>query len=209
MLDRLQKFCALVEKYYPLELYDHRPFLNYPEKHAHIQEQNATEEYRIKYACFRRAITATLRPKSIIEIGVRGGVSALAFLDGMPHAKYLGIDNNLDGLLDGVDYLGATEEWFKHFGYDATIVRMDTQKIYRLPETADFIHIDGCHTREGAAHDITLALDAGIPWILVDDTAAESVHSGVMDAICNRDPIGVHEFFDVQGGSILLYEGKE
>src|SRR4051794_5262627 len=47
--------------------------------------------YRTKWA-----IARTLQPKRVLEIGVRYGYSALAFLDACPEAQYLGIDIDSD-----------------------------------------------------------------------------------------------------------------
>ena len=47
--------------------------------------------YRTKWA-----IARVLQPQTILEIGVRFGYSALAFLDAVPSARYLGIDNDSD-----------------------------------------------------------------------------------------------------------------
>src|SRR5271163_2412703 len=47
--------------------------------------------YRTKWA-----IAAVLQPKRILEIGVRFGYSAMAFLDACPSASYLGIDINAE-----------------------------------------------------------------------------------------------------------------
>src|SRR5215469_18824935 len=46
--------------------------------------------YRMKWA-----IARVLQPRSILEIGVRFGYSALAFLNASPSARYLGIDLDL------------------------------------------------------------------------------------------------------------------
>jgi hypothetical protein len=45
--------------------------------------------YRLKWA-----IARALKPQRILEIGVRFGYSAAAFLDACPNAAYLGIDND-------------------------------------------------------------------------------------------------------------------
>lgn len=47
--------------------------------------------YREKFA-----IARALKPKSILEVGVRFGYSARAFLEGAPSAFYLGIDLDSD-----------------------------------------------------------------------------------------------------------------
>ncbi len=47
--------------------------------------------YRMKWA-----IAKVIQPKSILEIGVRYGYSAISFLSACPDAQYVGIDNDTD-----------------------------------------------------------------------------------------------------------------
>ena len=58
--------------------------------------------YRLKWA-----IARVLQPKRILEIGVRFGYSAAAFLDACPNATYFGID------VDSEDFGGhrAASHW--------------------------------------------------------------------------------------------------
>ncbi len=61
------------------------------------------EIYRIKYQVAR-----AVAPASILEIGVRAGYSAAAFLAACPRARYVGLDKD-DGSHGGVaGYLGGT-----------------------------------------------------------------------------------------------------
>ena len=93
--------------------------------------------YRLKFA-----IAKTLQPKSILEVGVRFGYSARAFLEASPAANLLGID--LDCNLYG-GQKGALE-WARQItaAYDAEFVTADTQQMKRLPGSIyDLIHVDG------------------------------------------------------------------
>lgn len=113
-------------------------------------------------------IAAMLQPKTILEIGVRAGYSAAAFLSACP-ATYLGLDADLDcsGGWLGAPQLAKTM-LKEHFGDRARIETVNTQELQTLEGRYDLAHVDGDHSYEGALHDLRLA--AGVTkWILVDD----------------------------------------
>jgi 2-polyprenyl-3-methyl-5-hydroxy-6-metoxy-1,4-benzoquinol methylase len=117
--------------------------------------------YRTKWA-----IARVLQPKSILEIGVRFGYSALAFLDAVPSAEYTGID--IDSTLFGGS-IGAIE-WARTAckQYQAKFIVEDSTKMERFPgERYDLIHIDGQQDGYGTMHDLVLAAAQG-SYILVD-----------------------------------------
>jgi hypothetical protein len=198
---------------YPTLSYDHRPFLTYKERHEHIRLRDATEDYRIKYACFKYAVASVLKPSMMLEIGVRGGCSALAFLHACPSTRYLGIDSDCDGVTeDGLSYISTAEHWFEELGFKATILVGDSQRIHLFP-SVDFIHIDACHSRECTRHDVLTAITSGIRWILVDDSNADTVDQGVGDAVISPIALNLHvkrfDFPETQGGNTLLHLEKE
>src|SRR5262245_60296304 len=82
--------------------------------------------YRLKWA-----IARALRPRRILEIGVRFGYSARAFLDGAPEAGYLGIDVDADRW---GGQRGAIR-WAKRItcGRSASFVIADSQQLEQLP----------------------------------------------------------------------------
>ena len=117
--------------------------------------------YRMKWA-----IARTLRPASILEIGVRYGYSAAAFLDACPNAEYLGID------IDSDEFGGAKGaiHWAAKItaGYKAKFLVADTQKMTQFPGTVyDLIHVDGQQDGDGSFHDLQLAIGQG-RFVLVD-----------------------------------------
>jgi 2-polyprenyl-3-methyl-5-hydroxy-6-metoxy-1,4-benzoquinol methylase/predicted O-methyltransferase YrrM len=117
--------------------------------------------YRMKYA-----IVKALQPKSILEIGVRYGYSAITFLEASGNGTYLGIDNDSDtfgGKKGAIDWAKKITEDF-----DAKFLLANTQSMTSFPgEFYDFIHIDGQQDGDGTFHDMELALEKG-RWILVD-----------------------------------------
>jgi len=123
-------------------------------------------DHWVPYYATKWAIARILRPATILEVGVRFGYSALAFLDACPEARYLGID------LD-VDRFGGCQgaiRWARQIthGYAAAFVIADSQQLTRFfGGHYDLIHIDGQQDEKGLTHDLTLALGQG-KYVLVD-----------------------------------------
>ncbi len=117
--------------------------------------------YRMKWA-FCRA----LQPQRILEIGVRFGYSAAAFLDACPDAEYLGIDNDSE-TFGGVK--GAID-WARRITADrnAKFLIANSQTLDDFPGGPyDLIHIDGQQDEAGSLGDLRKALRSA-RHILVD-----------------------------------------
>lgn len=120
--------------------------------------------YRLKWA-----IAKCLRPDNILEIGVRYGYSAGAFLAARPRSRYLGFDNNGD-VSGGV---AGSVRIARHLlaRYDnATVEIIDTQKAGVLPindQVWDLVHIDGDQRPGAMGHDLSLVCEYA-RHILVD-----------------------------------------
>lgn len=117
--------------------------------------------YRLKWA-----IARVLQPRRILEVGVRFGYSAAAFLDASPGATYLGIDN------DSETYGGhkGAIQWARQItsGADAKYLIADSQQLAEFPGGAyDLIHIDGQQDGVGSIQDLRKALGRA-KYILVD-----------------------------------------
>lgn len=118
--------------------------------------------YGVKYD-----IAYKLQPISILEIGVRAGYSALAFLMACPQAEYRGLDA-YNGDWGGVD--GSREHAAKILNrYRVWLQTVDTQTITDPIPGYEFWHIDGDHSFRGTLRDLRLAGDSGARWILLDD----------------------------------------
>lgn len=120
----------------------------------------------VPYYRMKAAIAEVIQPAAILEIGVRFGYSAGAFLHGAPRASYTGLD------LDADTFGGekGAIAWARRFlapGRDELIVA-DTQKLARLPGGRyDLVHIDGQQDEAGTFHDLLLAIRQA-RFILVD-----------------------------------------
>jgi 2-polyprenyl-3-methyl-5-hydroxy-6-metoxy-1,4-benzoquinol methylase len=140
--------------------YDFRKTANPSDSLSHLFD-SWIDYYRLKWS-----ISKSLQPSCILEIGVRYGYSALAFLDSCPHCKYLGID------LDSNTF-GGTEgaiNWAKKItkSYQADYLIADSQMMTQFPGGVyDFIHIDGQQDGSSSWHDLGIAIQQG-RYILVD-----------------------------------------
>jgi 2-polyprenyl-3-methyl-5-hydroxy-6-metoxy-1,4-benzoquinol methylase len=108
--------------------------------------------YRMKWA-----IARALQPKRILEIGVRFGYSAAAFLNASPESAYLGIDN------DSVEFEGRTGaiHWARKITqrFHADYVIGDSRDGHKFPGgDYDLIHLDGQRDEAGLAGDLRKAL---------------------------------------------------
>lgn len=117
--------------------------------------------YRMKWA-----IARVLGPRRILEVGVRFGYSAAAFLDACPEAEYLGIDNDSE---EFGGYKGAIE-WARRITREAraTYLLADSQQLAEFPGGPyDLIHVDGQQDGDGSFRDLSKALRQA-HYILVD-----------------------------------------
>jgi cyclopropane fatty-acyl-phospholipid synthase-like methyltransferase len=149
-----------IKKIYSETNFDFRVFSNPDDKLSYLFTE-WVPYYRMKYA-----ICKEINPRSILEIGVRYGYSAITFLNASENATYLGIDTNTDSFGGA---RGAIE-WAKKITskYSADFIIADTQKMQEFPGVFyDFIHIDGQQDGDGTFHDMELALPKA-RWILVD-----------------------------------------
>lgn len=140
--------------------YDFRKTAHPTDPLAHLFEE-WVDYYKLKWA-----IAHILKPASILEIGVRFGYSAAAFLEGYPIAHYVGIDLDSD-LYGGVK--GAIH-WAKEITapFKAEFIVADTQKMERFPGGFyDLIHVDGQQDGDGSFHDLELAIQQS-QYLLVD-----------------------------------------
>jgi|SRR5215469_2328753 len=117
--------------------------------------------YRLKYA-----IAQAISPRTILEIGVRYGYSALAFLNACPEAHYTGIDLDVNVYGGHVGALSWAREQTKHF--KAGFLQVDSQKLHELPGGFyDLVHVDGQQDGVGTQHDLELALKSST-YVLLD-----------------------------------------
>lgn len=169
----------------------------------HIWEMS--KFYREDYVAIKYAIASVLQPKSICEIGVYSGISALCFLLASPDATYLGIDNL--SAKRAPEVVPKAKETLDRLGYKNDIIIADSQRMTALPGMFDFIHVDGDHSRSGARHDILLAWNAlnHGGYILTDNGHDLNVCTGVFDALRETcDGLLQWAYFEGSVGDILI-----
>jgi hypothetical protein len=199
---------SMIEENYRKSTYDHRPFLPQLNFEYYTSDALLTEQYRVGYACFKREVVRVLQPKTILEIGIGLGVSALAFLDACPNSHYVGMDNNSD--FDRELFLVKPSEFvarkIHEKEYNGFIYNQDSQKLSEFPR-CEFVHIDGDHSRQAVRHDVALAWRSGAKWILCDDSRDSAVVGGIFDALhsyLDRGTVDWAHFSDTWTGSILI-----
>lgn len=119
------------------------------------------EKYRMKYA-----ICKVIEPKTILEIGVRYGYSAVTFLSVVPDATYLGINTDTDSTNGSKEAI----QWAKKITdqYNVNFLIADTQQMVTFPgEFYEFIHITCPQNGDRTIHVLEMALEKG-RWILLD-----------------------------------------
>ncbi len=138
------------------------------------------------YYPFLNALARDFNAERVLEIGVRYGYSAVAFIHGNRVREYVGLDYDLYDPSSStksranLDYVKAQQH------VDVTLIKVNTQTLDNLDilqgRTFDFIHIDGDHSYEGALTDLRTfwnLLSVG-GHMLVDD----SVFYGSVRSAC-------------------------
>jgi len=109
----------------------------------------------VDYYRMKEAVARAVRPKRILEIGVRYGYSAAALLAGYPGAEYCGIDLDVPAYGGGSDGLEFSRT---HLPASAKLIKEDSQDLSSLPGGFyDLIHVDGQQDEIGTYHDLELA----------------------------------------------------
>ena len=140
--------------------YDFRAIANPQDTLSHLFE-DWVPYYRLK-----RAIAAAIKPETILEIGVRFGYSAHAFLSGSPAARLIGVDldvNTFGGESGAVGWAAQIlpEE-------QCELIIGNSQLMQELPGGIhDLIHVDGQQDGASTFHDLVLSSRQG-RFILVD-----------------------------------------
>ena len=140
--------------------YDFRQTANPDDPLVHLFHE-WLDYYKLKWS-----ITHVLQPTSILEIGVRFGYSAAAFLHGHTAAHYVGIDLDTDSSGGQKGAISWAKEITQEFSPKFIIA--DTQKMERFPgDIYDLIHVDGQQDGDSSFHDLELAIKQG-RYVLLD-----------------------------------------
>jgi predicted O-methyltransferase YrrM len=131
------------------------------------------EDFTHKYRCFY-AISKTIAPSSIIEMGTCAGSSADAYLSAAPRARYLGIDvfgeNTRHSDQSPWQPYEIAKLLFADRGFKKwQLMKSNLRHLHQLPQQADLVVVDAAHDFANEYADLKLALTAHPTFILVDD----------------------------------------
>lgn len=164
-----------------------------------------------KYRCFY-AVSRTISPQSIIELGAGGGASGDAYLSATPAARYTGIDvfvpeyRHDDGVLwDPYEIAAAlfTDREFQNW----QLVRADLRDMQELPSPAELVVVDAAHDFENEYADLQLALTADPSFIFVDDADNPNEAKPAIEKFLREDLSGRVEYtvpIDYFGGGLVI-----
>jgi hypothetical protein len=158
-------------KWEPHPLYS--VFTQYDKEH-YLREK---EDFLHKYRCFY-AVSQTISPPSITELGVLAGSGSDAYLSATPTARFTGIDvfvaTRRHDDQSPWNPLEIAERLFADRGYkNYKLIRTDLRRLSKLPRRSYMVVVDAAHDFDNEYADLQLALTADPTFIFVDDADNE------------------------------------
>jgi predicted O-methyltransferase YrrM len=171
---------------------------------------NQARAFLCKYKCFY-AVSKTISPRKMIELGTCAGSSADAYLSATPEAEYLGIDvfgvNTRHDDRSRWDPYETAERLFESRGFkNYQLFKTDLRELSLVP-WADFVVVDAAHDFENAYADLQLALTAHPTFILVDDCDDENGAKPAIEQFFRRDIDGLIDYtvhISYMGGGLVI-----
>lgn len=152
----------LILSFHSVSTYDFRVKANPADPLRHLFDE-WVDYYKVKWA-----IAKAINPQRILEVGVRYGYSARAFLEACPDAQFVGLDADIDTFGGSQGALGWAEENLKASGFNVSLFSVNSQSLSAFPGGYyDLIHIDGQQDGNGTYRDLDLAVTQS-RYILVD-----------------------------------------
>ena len=169
------------------------------------------EAFQHKYRCFY-AVSKTIRPKKILEMGTSAGSSADAYLSASPDASYVGFDSfgkDVHRVHKTVwDPYEITRQLFASRGFKKyKLIQTDLRTLDRLPERSDFVVVDAGHDFENEYADLKLALTVNPLLIFIDDAEGEDGVRLAIERFLNedvRDRVDYTAHIEYQGGGLVV-----
>lgn len=158
------------------------------------------------------AVSKTISPRTILEMGTQAGASADAYLSASPSAAYVGIDvfgknvRHDDG--SEWDPYEVAKLLFKDRGFNRVeLIKVDLRTLKSLPYLSDLVVVDAAHDVENEYADLKLALTANPTFIFVDDSNAEMEAKPAIERFLKYDLKNRVEFtlaVDYTGGGLVI-----
>ena len=172
---------------------------------------NKLSQSQIDRIYWEKYLMATfIKPKCMIEIGVRTGYSAIAFFKAIPKLKYYGFDCSDVRQAGNKKYIEHAKKILK--GYNFILREEDTFTLKTLGiSNVDFVSVDGNHTYKYVLHDLLLALNAvkDKGFVMLDDISyIRDVKKALDDFVqdyreAKKGTISRMDFQGVRGFSLL------
>lgn len=155
-----------------------------------------------KYRCFY-AVSKTVSPRSVIELGVCAGSGADAYLSATPRAHYTGIDTFGEPFTEDDDSpwkilrrdddtpwkpYDITRRLLEERGFKSfDLVKANLRHLEKLPHAADLVVVDAAHDFDNEYADLRLALTAHPAFIFVDDADDETQARPAVEKFLRED----------------------
>ena len=169
-----------------------------------------------KYKSFY-AVSKTIAPKKIIEMGASAGSSADAYLSAAPQAEYLGIDvfnsNTRHDDQSRWDPYEVASRLFESRGFqNYQLLKADLRALTALPYEADFVIVDADNDFVSIYADLKLAMTAHPTFVFVDDYddvngAKPAIEQFLSREINGRVDYTVH--IPYEGGGLVIKLNKQ
>jgi predicted O-methyltransferase YrrM len=175
-----------------------------------------------KYRCFY-AVSKTISPQKMIELGVCAGAGADAYLSATPGAEYTGIDTFGEPFSEADDSpwkILRTDEHSLWKPYDIahrllelrgfkryTLLTANLRHLQKLPHPADLVIVDAAHDFENEYADLRLALTVDPNFIFVDDAEDEAQAKPAIEKFLREDLQERVEYtfpIDYIGGGLII-----
>ncbi|MBD1889618.1 hypothetical protein [Coleofasciculus sp. FACHB-SPT9] len=185
-------------------------FTQYDQEYYLKQE----EAFKHKYRCFF-AVSKTILPEKILEIGTHAGSSADAYISASPSASYIGLDMFGEGIRhdNGLPWqpYEVAKQLFQERGFNKyELIKVNLRTLVHLPSFSDFVVVDAAHDFENQYADLKLALTARPEFIFVDDVEGDEVRLAV-EKFLNEDLKGRVEYtvkINYIGGGLVIKLNK-
>jgi predicted O-methyltransferase YrrM len=186
---------------------DYSVFTQYDQEYYLERKEDFLHKYRCLYA-----VSKTISPTRIIEMGTHAGAAADAYLSASPTAEYVGIDvfgQNIrhDDRSPWKPYEVAKQLFRARQFKKVELIKVDLRTLTRLPYSSDLVVVDAAHDFENEYADLKLALTANPEFIFVDDANDETAGKPAIDRFLKydlKDRVDFTVAVDYIGGGLVI-----